>query len=141
MSTKVGLEGAVYINTGTFGAPTWLLIDLTKDATVTLEKSLADLSSRASGGWRWKKAALKDFKVDLTMVYDDTDTAQAAIAAAFLSDATVDLQILDATIALSGAGFRGQFEVASYNKSEALEDGQMLDCSFELAYGSVPTVV
>jgi len=141
MAVKVGLEGVAYINEGTFGSPSWAVIELTKDAAMNLEKTLADLSSRASGGWRWKKSALKDFKLDLQMVYDGADTAQALIAAAFLADTTVDLMILDDAVGSGGSGFRAQFEVASYNKSEPLEEGQMLDCSFELAYGSTPTVV
>lgn len=141
MGVKVGLEGVAYINTGTFGSPTWLPINLTKDATINLEKTLADLSSRLSAGWRWKKSALKDFKVELSMVYDDTDTGQALILSSFLADDTVDLMILDAPVGSGGTGFRAQFEIATYSKSEPLEEGQMLDCSFELAYGSTPTVV
>ncbi len=142
MSVKVGLDGFAYRNTGTLLSPTWVLMTLVKDITTTLEKGMADLSSRGSGGWRWHKRTLKNFAPEISFIWDNADTNALAILAAFLTDAVVDLLILDNSYIVNGAtGPRGQFEVESFPRSEQLEEGMMVNAKFALAYGSVPSWV
>lgn len=53
-----------------------------KDVTVSLAKTTADVTTRASGGWRAKRAALNEAKMEWGMVWDTADagfTRQKAI--------------------------------------------------------------
>ncbi len=142
MSVKVGMDGSVYLNVGTFGSPVYEEILLAKDVTTTLEKGMADLSSRGSGGHRWHRRTLKDMSPEIVMIWDGANAVALAILAAFLDDETVDLLFLDGDLATAGStGPRALFEVASFPRAEQLEEGMTVSCKFALAYGSVPFIV
>jgi len=142
MAVKVGFEGFAYRNTGTLISPTWSLMSQVKDITVPGAKTMADMGSRASGGWRWKKSALKELTVDLSILWDDTDTDTLAIRTAWAANGTVELMVLDNSRLITGAcGWRAVYEVSEWARGETLEEGMMVTAKCELAYGSIPTWV
>ena len=58
MSAKLGLDCVLHRNTGSYATPTWNACPNVKDLTLSMEKSEADVTTRASGGWRWTLGTL-----------------------------------------------------------------------------------
>ena len=77
MSIKLGMNGKLYRNTGTYEAPAWEEIANAKDVTLSLETGEADVTTRANNGWKASKATLKDGSVEFEMVWDTEDEGSA----------------------------------------------------------------
>lgn len=127
MGVKLGLDGKLYRNTGSYASPTWNEVPRIKDVTLTLEKNLADVSSRASAGWREFAATLKDatveFMIIVTDIAGDTEDREA-FRDAFLNNTNIECAIMDGDITTSGSeGFRATFAVSQFSRGEALEEG------------------
>lgn len=134
MSNKVGLEGRAYINTAARANPTWVLITDVRNITIGAEKTLADMTTRDSNKFRQKKAAIKEMVPELDLLWDNASNSHALLRAAFFADTVVDILILDGPVATVGSqGFRGQYEVASFGRSEQLEEGMGINVKLELS--------
>ncbi len=120
----LGMNGKLYRNTGTWASPTFAEIEDAKEVTVTLTKGEADVSSRATGGWRAMKGTLKDLSFEFSLVLDETDTADVdAIRNAFINGTSIELMALTGSSAVSGSeGPRADCEIVSFTRSEPLED-------------------
>ena len=126
MATKLGLNAVLHRNTGTYGSPTWNTVDRIKDVTLTVEKNLADVSSRASSGWREYAATLKDATVEFMLIV--TDTASdiedfEAFRDAFMNNTSIECAVMDGPIATSGSqGLRATFACSQFTRNETLEE-------------------
>lgn len=125
MPSDIGLNCKLYLNSNTYGSPTWGAVNNIKDATLALDKALADLSARTSD-IRLQKSTLKEAPVEFTMIRHNTTAAKASWKTffdAWWSGSTVDILMLDGTTSDTGAsGIRGEFEVVSFSRGEPLED-------------------
>ena len=71
MSEVIGLEAKLYYDaSGMSETPTWTELTNVKDVTLNLEKADADVTTRASGGWRLRRGTLKDARVEWEMQWD-----------------------------------------------------------------------
>lgn len=107
-----------------------------KNVTLTLDKTLADVSTRATGGWKAEVAVLKSGTVDLVMVWDSADKGFANVQHAFLNDKHIYLGIMDGNGATTTAGYRMQglyapFTVSTFTRNESLEDALMVNVTFK----------
>lgn len=105
------------------------MLELTncKNVTLNVEKSLADISTRATGGWKAEVAVLKSGSIDLTMLWDSADKGFANIQHAFFNDKYIFLGVMDGNSATTTVGYRIQglyapFTVSNFTRNEALED-------------------
>lgn len=134
MGAKTGLECKLYRNTGTWDIPVWNEIGNVRDLTQSLEKAMADVSTRGAT-WRRHKSGLKDASIDFQMVWDTDDDDFTAIQEAFLNGTTIELAAMDGDIAVAGAeGFRSDFEVSTFSRPEPLEDAVLVDVTVVPAY-------
>lgn len=125
MATKLGLDAAIYYNSGSYGSPSWNELTRVRDVTLNLEKGEADVSTRAGSGWREVVGTLKDASVSFTMLQapSGTDTVFAAIRDAFLNNTSLEFLILDGDIATSGSqGLRVTMIVLNFTRNENLEE-------------------
>lgn len=114
------------------------MLELTncKNVTLGLEKSLADVSTRATGGWKAEVAVLKSGSIDMTMLWDAADKGFANIQHAFLNDKYIFLGIMDGNAATTTTGYRIQglyapFTVSNFTRNEALEDAITASVTFK----------
>ena len=85
MSVKLGMDAKLYRNDGTYEVPDWVEMTNVKDLTLNNEKGEADVTTRASNGWRATVGTLKDGSVEFEMVWDTEDESFTAIQEACTS--------------------------------------------------------
>lgn len=130
MAVLKGIDCKVYRNSGTYGSPTWSLVNPVIEVTVNLENSAFDASNRDSN-YRLQLPALTDISVDLRMHKDKADADFEALEDAAQGRTTIDLLILDG-VQTSGDsdGWRIQGFFTSWNESQPLEDAVTVDATF-----------
>lgn len=122
----LGLDGKLYENTGSWGTPTWSEIENVKDLSLSMEKGLADVTSRANGGWRAQVGTLKEASVEWMMVYDVGDSDFTSLQTAFMNNTQKELAVMDGDITTTGQqGLRLEAHIVSFSRDESLEAGMM----------------
>ena len=121
-NATIGLNAKAYRNTGTYASPTWVELDAVRDVTLNLEKSMGDVSSRASS-WMRSLPALKNASIEFELLYDGADTGVQAIRDAFLNDTLIDMAFMDGDMDTAGSqGLRAECHVENFSRSEPLEE-------------------
>lgn len=131
MSTRLGIDGKVYRNTGTYGTPTWTEITLVKDVQVSPTWSKADSSSRAS-------KVMSDVKAQLALAFTIsvkvslTDAGYIALMDSFVDpDGVIDMLVLNGDTATNGVeGWR--FDAGVFGASEDQSIGAALYRDFDI---------
>lgn len=130
MSTRLGLDAALYRNSGTYSTPVLVKVGNCKDVTVNLEKNKADVTTRSNNGWRANIGVLKDASVDFAMVWNTSDENFQAIRDAFLHNTPIEFFVMSADVAETDSeGLRATFSIDKFTKNEPLEDAQGVDVS------------
>ena len=130
----LGMNAKIY--QGTTGDD---LADLTemgnvRDVTVNMEAGEADITVRANQGWRGTAPTLRECSVEFEMVWKPGDAGFDAIKAAFLSNGTIELAILDQARTVDGAeGPKGSFSITNFSRNEALEEAIKVSVTAKLA--------
>lgn len=124
MPTRLGIEGKLYRNVGTYETPNWLEVSNVRDLTLTLEKDEVDTTSRANAGWKAFRYTLRNVSIEFDMLWDPSDLHLQVFLAAFLnSGAVIECAILDGPITASGSqGLRASFEVGRVTRNEPMGD-------------------
>ncbi len=124
----LGLDAVIYVNTGTFGSPTWTAIDITKDVTLPQSHGRADVTSRGSGGFVEELAALKTLNVNFNINKVIADAQFETIRDAYKNRTTVDMAVADGAIATSGTEYmRFEGKVFEWNENQQLAEGITID--------------
>jgi hypothetical protein len=117
-----GRNGKAY-----FGAALAALADMVemsnvKDVTMNLDAAEGDVTTRANGLWAAVATGHLKCSVDFEMIWDPDDVGFAAIKAAFLASAPLELAFLTAGKAVSKSeGPKGSFVVTKFNRKEPLQ--------------------
>lgn len=134
MPATLGLDAKIYRNTGTVAVPIFNLIENVKDVTLSLEKALADVTTRAAVGFRQEIGTLKEVEVTFQMVWDGTDDDFTAIKDAFFDGTQIHFAVMDGDVATSGKqGLQAFFIVSAFTRNEPLEDAITVDVTLRLA--------
>lgn len=124
---RLGKDAKAYRNTNTYGSPTWVEIDIVKDATLSLDKGEFDGSRRGSGGWKQSAGTMKSAEIELDILHKPGDAGYEALRDSFLNNTVIDMAIMDGNILTSGSeGLRAEMEVFSLSREEKLEEGIMV---------------
>lgn len=135
MARKLGMAAKLYLNTGTYEAPTWVEVTNCKDLTLNLEKGEADVTTRGNGGWRATTGTLKDASVEFDMIYDTEDTNVATLEDAFFDGTSVGVAVMDGPIdQATSKGVRAEMEVFNFSRSEALEEAITVSVTLKPTY-------
>ena len=124
---KIGIECSLYFNAAGNENPivpgNWTLLDNVKDVTLNVEKSEADVTTRANAGWRATVGALKDGSIEFDMVWDTEDAGFTAIKDAFFNNTAIGILALDGLIAVSdNQGLAAAMAVINFSRNEPLEE-------------------
>lgn len=89
-----------------------------KDVTLSLESGDADVTTRATQGWRASVATLKEGSLEFEMNYDTADADFTAIQAAFLANTPLAFFVSDG----NGSGLDADWSITAFNIEQPLEE-------------------
>lgn len=116
MSIVLGLNAKLL--RGTAGTTAATEVKNVQDLSVSLESGDADITTRASAGWRASVATLKDASIEFGMIYDTTDTDFTAFSDAYFNNTAIALFASDG----DGSGLDCDVVVTGFSIEQPLED-------------------
>lgn len=136
---KVGFECVAYRNTGTFATPVWNEIPNVRDATLPLDATEVDVTTRGSGGFEAVIAGLIKTGLEFKMVWDPADADFTAIQTAFFNRTAIEFLFLDDAVDVPGAqGLRAYCAVLSFPRAEPLDGSVEVDVKVKPTYRTDP---
>lgn len=136
---RLGIEGKLYRNKGTYAEPQWSEIANVADLTLSLEKGEADVTTRAGGGWRAIKGAIKEASVEFQMIWDAEDEDVQALLAAYLNGTPIEFAVLDGPVNQAGSeGLRATMEVLKFSRGEGKDDAMTVDVALKPTHAPNP---
>ena len=116
MAVVLGLDAVLY--RGTAGTKATTEVTNVKDLTINLESGEADVTTRATEGWKAAVATLKEGSLEFGMLYDTADADFQAFQSAYFSNTPMALFVSDG----NNNGLDADFVVTSFSRSEPLEE-------------------
>lgn len=120
MSNVLGMNAKLL--RGVAGATAATEVRNVKDLTLNLESGEADVTTRATGGWKSYVQTTRDASVEFGMVYDTEDEDCIAFRGAYLSGTPLALFITDG----GGSGLDADFAITGFNIDQSLEEASTI---------------
>lgn len=117
---KTGIKCKLYLNTATYGSPTWTEINFISDLSVNAVWDEVDGSVRGS---RVKASAKSLLGLELAgkIRASDSDANYTTIIEAMLSDGALDLMVLNGAKDANGTrGYRADFNVFGASEDQSM---------------------
>ena len=89
-----------------------------KDLTLNLESGDADVTTRATKGWRASVATLKEASLEFQILYDTEDEDYNAFADAYFNNTPLALFVTDG----NGTGLDADFSITGFSIEQPLEE-------------------
>ena len=89
-----------------------------KDLTLSLESGEADVTTRATDGWRASVATLKEASLEFGILYDTDDEDYNAFATAYFNNTPIALFVSDG----NGTGLDADWTISSFSIEQPLEE-------------------
>lgn len=122
---RIGADAKVYRNTNTYNSPTWIEVDIVRDATLNVSHKEWDASFRGGGGWEAMVATLKSASIDIDVLHQTQDAGYVALRQAWVTKDPIELLVMDGSKDVSGnEGLRATFQVFDFTSPQPLADGQ-----------------
>lgn len=132
---KLGLNAKFYRNKSTYQSPQWDEVTNVRDLTLALDKSEADVTTRANGGWRAIIGALKDGAINFEMLWDTADDDFQAFLDAWTGDSAIEVLCLDGAVSVAGSeGLRATMQVLKFERQEPLEEAMKVSVTIKPTY-------
>ena len=132
MSIRIGIEGVLYRNAGTYESPDWVEIDNVGDLALALDKVESDVTIRRLKGWRGTRGVLKEAAIELQMVWDPADAGLTAMKIAHDSRQPIEVAVMDGPIDdPASEGLRATMEVLKFHRGEGKEDSMIVDVAIK----------
>jgi len=124
MAIKLGIDAKLYFcAAGIGGTPTWTEINNVKNVTLDLKRAEADVTTRASGGWKATAPAMRQCTCEFEMVWNPSDSGFTAVKSAFLAGTLLEVAVLTgAKDAVGSQGPKGSFCITKFDRKESLEE-------------------
>ena len=116
MSIVLGLDAVLY--RGTAGQKAATEVTNVKDLTINLESGEADVTTRATEGWKASVATLKEGSLEFGMLYDTADADFQAFQTAYFSNTPLALFVSDG----AGTGLDADFSITGFSITQNLEE-------------------
>jgi len=123
MGVKLGDEMKLYYcAAGIGGSPEWVELSRVKDVKLNPSKGEADVTTRASGGWKQTIGTMIAASIEFEMTWDTDDAGLQAVKDAFFDNTIIGLAVMDGDIAESGSeGLWADCAILKFDRSEPLE--------------------
>ncbi len=89
-----------------------------KDLTLNLESGEADVTTRATEGWRATVGTLKDASLEFGILYDTEDEDFGAFSNAYFKNTPIALFVTDG----AGSGLDADFSITGFSVEQPLEE-------------------
>lgn len=137
MAEKIGYQCVLARNTGSWGSPTWNVMEKVTDVTMSGAPTKADLSSRANAFKAYLPGQF-DLSIEATMIWNNSDADCQAVRDAYRNKTLLDIWAVDDATATTGAqGWRFEANVFDFSREEPLDDGVKI--TFSLAPSAAST--
>lgn len=113
----LGLDGKLY--RGAAGSTASDEVINVKDVTLNLESGEADVTTRATGGWRATAATLKDASLEFEMLVDSEDDDYNAFATAYFDKTAIALKV-----EVGSGGLDADWSITNFSVNQPLEEAQ-----------------
>jgi hypothetical protein len=118
---KIGILAVAYLNTGSYSTPTWVAVTSISDWKVGAKWDEGEASTRLS---RMKLAIKTMVGIEISgklRAANSGDATYTTIRAALVTDAQLDMMILDGPSGTNGVnGFRADFQVFDGSQDQGL---------------------
>jgi hypothetical protein len=122
-AVTLGFNAKLYRNTGTYGTPTWTLIDNCRDLKLNLPFGEADANARAGVGWEEKEPSLIGASVEFEMLFDVGDTNYTALETASFARTAIDFAVMNGLITTpTNRGLRATCKIFDFSRDEPLSE-------------------
>lgn len=116
MAVVLGLNAKLF--RGTAGEQGADEVKNVKDLTLSLESGEADVTTRATEGWRASVATLKEASLEFGVLYDTDDDDYNAFANAYFNNEPIALFVTDG----AGTGLDADWTISSFSIEQPLEE-------------------
>ena len=116
MAIVLGLDAKLL--RGTAGATAATEVKNVKDLTLNLESGEADVTTRATKGWKASVATLKEASLEFGILYDMADADFQAFSDAYFNNTALALFVTDG----AGNGLAADFSITGFSVEQPLEE-------------------
>lgn len=118
MAIVLGLDAKLF--RGTAGTQAATEVKNVKDLTLNLESGEADVTTRATEGWKASAATLKEASLEFSILYDTEDADFTAFRTAYFSNTPLALFVSDGQT--SAHGLDADFSITAFTVEQPLEE-------------------
>ena len=118
MAIVLGLDAKLF--RGTAGSRATTEVTNVKDLTLNLESGEADVTTRATRGWKASVATLKEASLEFSILYDPSDADFAAFQTAYFSNTPLALFVSDGQD--TAHGLDADFSITAFSMEQPLEE-------------------
>ena len=118
MAIVLGLDAKLF--RGTAGTQAATEVTNVKDLTLNLESGEADVTTRATKGWKAYVATLKEASLEFSILYDPDDADFTAFQSAYFSNTPMALFISDGQD--TAHGLDADFSITAFSMEQPLEE-------------------
>ena len=118
MAIVLGLDAKLF--RGTAGSRATTEVTNVKDLTLNLESGEADVTTRATKGWKASAATLKEASLEFTILYDTEDADFTAFPAAYFGNTPLALFVSDGQD--TAHGLDADFSITAFSVEQPLEE-------------------
>ncbi len=118
MAIVLGLDAKLF--RGTAGSRAATEVTNVKDLTLNLESGEADVTTRATKGWKASAATLKEASLEFTILYDTEDADFTAFQAAYFGNTPLALFVSDGQA--TAHGLAADFSITAFSVEQPLEE-------------------
>jgi hypothetical protein len=103
VSYTIGLNGLFYLNSGSYGSPTWGIVNNIVDLDTEMQMGEEDASNRAQSGFKTIMPTLDEWSIEGGMLYNPSDTNWQTFNTSRAARTPIDLTLRDQAIANTGS--------------------------------------
>ena len=118
MAVGIGVNGLLYINTGTVASPTYILIGGQRNATLKNSKSTVDITNKGDFGWRNTTGTVREVSIDFDGLVDEADSGFLALRDVFWNNVSKLFRF----ITPGGVTFTGTYELDTIDENYPYDD-------------------
>lgn len=116
MAVVLGLDAILM--RGTAGQTATTEVKNVKDLTLTMESGEADVTTRATSGWKASIATLKEASLEFGILYDTEDADFKAFRDAYFGNTALSLFVTDG----AGSGLDADWSITGFSVEQPLEE-------------------
>ena len=116
MAVVLGLDAILM--RGTAGQTAATEVKNVKDLTLSMESGEADVTTRATSGWKASIAALKEASLEFGILYDTEDADFTAFRDAYFGNTPLALFVTDG----NGSGLDADWSITGFSVEQPLEE-------------------